>query len=512
MEEKKKNEETEYAYRPENNDIYEGSEAYIFISYSHKNVQQLSYVKELLRRYRVRFWYDRGLYSGIDFNREIAGHLSRATCCLFLMSSDAVESEYIKDELNFAKNRRIPLHTLKLHEFEIPEDIYLMIGRFNIIEMNGDYERDLLKSLPPEVFAPPELPESPAEEEMAVAAEEGTGEYEHPLYERGAEVARRQGTIFYKGRHRELDYPVIILEEQLQEFHLEEAKQLSWIAAEVSHPMFPKIYDVRFEKNKMWTYQECRGEVFLDEYLSQLPSESEVIQWALKFVDMLEYLHCKWLGFFELHVSNLTVLADGSLGIWRLNNPYYGLSANMFDIRYDDFETSGSAVHVAELLYLLSTGKEPTRPVEEVADERRSKRFLEKVNRIINRCEYRFGYDFYGTFQELREDLKKKRVTLGDTLNVKLQKWLFAQPDEDAERSEYDAETDARHLWPWRDASDEDAVEPMYEPRYQPVCRPDETERQPDREYRNSLWIGGRYFGKDPLAHWRMNKDDKTNE
>lgn len=38
-------------------------------------------------------------------------------------------------------------------------------------------------------------------------------------------------------------------------------------AVNLSHSVFPKIYDVMIKNGNMYTFQEYRGEIFLDRYL-----------------------------------------------------------------------------------------------------------------------------------------------------------------------------------------------------------------------------------------------------
>ena len=58
--------------------LYEGTEPYVFISYSHKNEYIIREITEILGRNHIRFWYDNGLHSGKDWNAQIAQHLDKA--------------------------------------------------------------------------------------------------------------------------------------------------------------------------------------------------------------------------------------------------------------------------------------------------------------------------------------------------------------------------------------------------------------------------------------------------
>ena len=117
--------------------MYEGSAPYIFISYSHRDTVSITPVCNALRQNGGRFWYDSGLHSGDDWNMVIASHLEKATVCLLLLSREAAVSEYVKNELNFAQNHRIPIHVVLLESFELPIDIEMMLGRIQMIEKSA---------------------------------------------------------------------------------------------------------------------------------------------------------------------------------------------------------------------------------------------------------------------------------------------------------------------------------------------------------------------------------------
>ena len=133
--------------------IYEGTDPYVFVSYSHRDMREMREVTAFLGAGGVRYWYDDGLHSGDDWNRSIATHLKNSAVCLLLLSPASAASEYVKNELNFAQNHRIPVHTLLLQPFDIPLDIELMTGRIQMVEKVGDYQKELLGALPVEVFS-----------------------------------------------------------------------------------------------------------------------------------------------------------------------------------------------------------------------------------------------------------------------------------------------------------------------------------------------------------------------
>lgn len=42
-------------------------------------------------------------------------------------------------------NHRVPIHTLLIKQFVMPLDIEMMTGRIQMVEMNGNFQQNLLK-------------------------------------------------------------------------------------------------------------------------------------------------------------------------------------------------------------------------------------------------------------------------------------------------------------------------------------------------------------------------------
>ena len=101
----------------------------------------------------------------------IAKHLKNSAVCLLLLSPNSAASEYVKNELNFAMDHRIPIHTLLLKQFDLPLDIEMMTGRIQMVEMEGNFRSKLIKELPPEIFS------------KVLEATQGTDDYNHHLFE-----------------------------------------------------------------------------------------------------------------------------------------------------------------------------------------------------------------------------------------------------------------------------------------------------------------------------------------
>lgn len=266
--------------------MYEGNDPYLFISYSHRDASNITEICTILRENSVRFWYDNGLHSGDDWNLVIATHLERAAACLLLLSRASASSRYVKNELIFSFNHRIPIHILSLEDFELPIDVDLMLGRIQKIKKKKGYEARLLESLPSELFCASFDPQKSNHSGI-----------NHPLFQIGTEIANRQGTISYLGIHKTLGYEILVQEDYNVNANMDAVLRLAKTAAKLSHPLFPQIYDIKIDGSRMYTFQEYRGEVFLDQYLSDNKmQEAEILEWISSVIDAMDYLFSLNLG------------------------------------------------------------------------------------------------------------------------------------------------------------------------------------------------------------------------
>lgn len=251
-------------------------EIYVFAESSMLN--PMTAVCNILRQSGGRFWYDSGLHSGDDWNMVIASHLEKAAVCLLLLSRETAVSEYVKNELNFAQNHRIPIHVVLLETFELPIDIEMMLGRIQMIEKKTGYEQKLLESLPGELFDASYEQQNTSHKRI-----------DHPLFQVVDEIANRQGTVSYLGVHKSLGYELLVQADYSSNASREMMLRQARTAAKLSHPVFPKIYDVMIKNGNMYTFQEYRGEIFLDQYLKDHKlQQSEIVEWISAVIDAVE--------------------------------------------------------------------------------------------------------------------------------------------------------------------------------------------------------------------------------
>lgn len=120
------------------NKVYQGNDPYVFVSYSHKDKDAVLEVINDLMLCACNIWYDTGIHSGKDFNDEIATRLFHAECVLFMVTEASIRSEYVKDELNFAKSKQKPIYPIFLENVTLPLSLELLLGRAQAIRLSDD--------------------------------------------------------------------------------------------------------------------------------------------------------------------------------------------------------------------------------------------------------------------------------------------------------------------------------------------------------------------------------------
>ena len=206
----------------------EGDQSYLFISYSHQDVDFLHEITALFDKEGIRYWFDSGMYAGAYWRKVITEHLKNASGCLFLCTENSCRSDNVLDELAFAKSYRIILMTLIDGTFEVNDEIKLMTGRTHWTIKQSGYEKELLRGIPVEVYR---------------FTEKAILPLNHPLYEIKQELLKEKGMVISLGIHRTLGYQVKIMNDSVKSEDAKETWDSVSKASKLHHPQFPVILD-----------------------------------------------------------------------------------------------------------------------------------------------------------------------------------------------------------------------------------------------------------------------------
>lgn len=122
---------------------YEGKEAYIFLSYCHKDAEIVYPLLEQMVSDGYRIWYDDGNHAGDDWLENIANHLNNCTVCLAMISEKSSASHNCKSEVNEAIAWGKKLVPVLLGNFRMPLGMRLQLSEFHQVN-KSEYPSDQL--------------------------------------------------------------------------------------------------------------------------------------------------------------------------------------------------------------------------------------------------------------------------------------------------------------------------------------------------------------------------------
>ena len=117
---------------------YPGSKPYIFISYSHANMDQILPIIARLQRDGFRIWYDGDIESGGEWSDIICEHVDNCRGFIAFISRQYLVSEHCKDELSrIKKNKNATRVLVYLDNSELTGGMALNNERYQSIRWNS---------------------------------------------------------------------------------------------------------------------------------------------------------------------------------------------------------------------------------------------------------------------------------------------------------------------------------------------------------------------------------------
>ena len=116
---------------------YEGTEPYIFISYSHRDYERVQPILRGLVSKGYRLWYDEGIDPGTEWDENIAAHVEGCSFFLALISRAYLASDNCKDELNYARDLNKQRVLVYLEQVELPGGMRMRLSRIQAVHKYG---------------------------------------------------------------------------------------------------------------------------------------------------------------------------------------------------------------------------------------------------------------------------------------------------------------------------------------------------------------------------------------
>ena len=158
---------------------YEGKENYIFVSYSHQDMDRVLPIIQKWMSDGFRVWYDDGISPGTEWPEVIARHLNDCALFVAFMSNSYMDSFNCKREIDFAVRKRKTFMTVFLEETELSLGVEMQISTVQSIEyykttqeafLERFYDLAVVKESGCRVEAAPTAPVATTQEVVQAAA------------------------------------------------------------------------------------------------------------------------------------------------------------------------------------------------------------------------------------------------------------------------------------------------------------------------------------------------------
>ena len=132
-------------------EAYVGKDPYIFISYAHKDSEQV--FKEISRLHKAgyKIWYDEGIEASTEWPEEIANAVLGCAAFLVFVTPRSTASVNCRNEINLALNENKPFLAVHLEDSTLPPGLRLRMGDLQAIlkykNTKDRYQRKLDDSL-----------------------------------------------------------------------------------------------------------------------------------------------------------------------------------------------------------------------------------------------------------------------------------------------------------------------------------------------------------------------------
>ncbi len=104
----------------------------IFISYSHRDRDVCAQIDDLLEKQEdFDVWYDKELVPGEIYRKKIAGVIRDSSYFILLLSKSAIGSDWIYDEVEYAKKLHKKILPIWIEDVVVPDDLDMILQRYH---------------------------------------------------------------------------------------------------------------------------------------------------------------------------------------------------------------------------------------------------------------------------------------------------------------------------------------------------------------------------------------------
>lgn len=126
-------------------EAYTGNEPYIFVSYSHRDVEKVYPILDALYDRKYRLWYDESCETGNDFRNELRQRIEGSEAVLLFVSESSMSSPFCGMEIIVARENDKRLYPIYLDNTTIPPAFQILLA--NTHHSTSDNMDKLIKSM-----------------------------------------------------------------------------------------------------------------------------------------------------------------------------------------------------------------------------------------------------------------------------------------------------------------------------------------------------------------------------
>ena len=136
---------------------YDGTEPYLFVSYSHRDAKVVNEVLRRIDKEKFRLWYDDTMEIGDDFREELRSRIEKSCAILLFISDSSMQSKYCGLEIITAYKYEKRIYPIYLNDnVRIPMAISMILDNLQHVKseaINSEkYIQKLISSLPIEAM------------------------------------------------------------------------------------------------------------------------------------------------------------------------------------------------------------------------------------------------------------------------------------------------------------------------------------------------------------------------
>lgn len=127
---------------------YAGTESFIFVSYKRDDFPRIRDALERIRDAGYRFWYDKGIPGGAEWDALIEEKLKGCSMMLFFVSRGSVDSKYCRREVKYVDQLGKPILSVKLEPAEFGHGLEMLLTQYQMVDAsNQDFTGEIERSL-----------------------------------------------------------------------------------------------------------------------------------------------------------------------------------------------------------------------------------------------------------------------------------------------------------------------------------------------------------------------------